>query len=94
MKKKSWKKIPDGGTIEEPGNSVNYNSGDWRSQHPVLDKKKCIHCLTCFIYCPDSCILVKDKKMVGFDYKHCKGCALCATSCPVKAIAMKKEDED
>ncbi len=91
MKKKSWKEIPEGGLIIEPGNSEEYETGDWRTFRPIVDKKKCINCMQCFMLCPDGCIYAKDKKMDGFKYSHCKGCGICNESCPVKAISMVEE---
>ncbi|MBU3933672.1 MAG: 4Fe-4S binding protein [Candidatus Omnitrophica bacterium] len=88
---KSWKEIPIGGLIDKAGSAAEYKTGDWRTFRPVRDEKKCVHCLICWMYCPDSSILVKDKKMAGFDYEHCKGCGICASVCPVKCIKMEKE---
>ena len=86
-----WKDIPLGGMITQGGSAEKYNTDDWRTFKPVVDKEKCINCLRCWLYCPDSSILVKDKKMAGFDYQHCKGCAICVSVCPVKCIKMEKE---
>jgi pyruvate ferredoxin oxidoreductase delta subunit len=91
MKEKGWKKIPIGGLITDAGNAQQYNTGSWRVFKPVIDKSKCINCLQCWIYCPDSSVIVKDGRMVGFDYEHCKGCSICARICPVKCIKMEKE---
>lgn len=88
---KSWKEIPIGGVITKAGSAVEYKTGDWRTFRPLRDEDKCVHCLMCWICCPDSSVLVKDKKMVGFDYEHCKGCGICASICPVKCIKMEKE---
>lgn len=88
-----WKDIPIGGLILEAGNSVDYKTGGWRAFRPVLDPEKCIHCLICWIYCPDSSILTKDEKMLGFDLDHCKGCGICASVCPKDAIEMVEEGE-
>jgi len=90
-KKKTWKEIPIGGLITEGGTAKEYKTGDWRTFKPVVDHEKCINCLQCWIYCPDSCIKVKDGKMEGFNYEHCKGCGICAKVCPVKCIKMEKE---
>jgi len=45
----------------------------------------------CWLYCPDSSVIVSDEKMKEFDYDHCKGCGICAKVCPVKCIKMEKE---
>lgn len=92
-KEPGWKDIPVGGLILEPGNAVDYKTGGWRTFKPVHDKEKCINCLFCWMYCPDSAIKVEDGKVVGIDLEHCKGCGICAKECPsrVKAIKMEKE---
>lgn len=88
-----WREIPEGGLIVEAGNAVEYITGAWRSQRPVLDPEKCTHCLFCWIHCPDCSILVEGEKMKGFDLDHCKGCGICAQVCPVEAITMIQETE-
>ncbi|HFE53859.1 MAG TPA: ferredoxin, partial [Bacteroidetes bacterium] len=35
MKEKTWKEIPIGGNILEPGNSIEYETGSWRTFKPV-----------------------------------------------------------
>ena len=89
--KKGWKEIPIGGVIAKGGTAEEYNTGDWRTFKPVRDESKCIHCMFCWVYCPDSSVLVKDGKMTGFDYEHCKGCGICASVCPKECITMEKE---
>ncbi|MCE1245612.1 MAG: 4Fe-4S binding protein [Firmicutes bacterium] len=91
MSLKSWNEVPLGGVILEAGNAKEYKTGDWRSQRPVVDKEKCINCLTCFIFCPDSAIKVENGIMIGYDYDFCKGCGICANECPKKCITMKPE---
>jgi len=92
---KGWKDVPQGGLILEAGNAAQYKTGGWRTMKPIHDEKKCINCLFCWVYCPDSSILVKDGKVVGIDYDHCKGCGICSRECPVKpekAIKMIKDE--
>lgn len=90
-----WQELPIGGILPEPGSAQEYHTGGWRSEKPIFHEENCIHCLFCWIYCPDTAVKVKDGKMVGFDYDVCKGCGICATECPGrkgnKAITMKPE---
>ena len=94
-KEPGWKDIPRGGMILEAGNAEKYETGSWRSMRPIRDDEKCIHCLRCWIFCPDSAIIVEDRKVVGIDLDHCKGCGICAHECPskVNAIEMVMEIE-
>jgi len=89
-KQKGWKEIPIGGIIAKAGTAKEYKTGDWKILKPVVDRDKCIHCLQCWMFCPDSCVIVKDEKIVGIDYEHCKGCGICASICPKKCIKMEK----
>lgn len=85
------KDLPKGGLIPEAGTAEDYQTGNWRSRRPELDLEKCINCLFCFMWCPDSSVIVENGKVVGFDLKHCKGCGICAEECPKHAIEMKNE---
>jgi 2-oxoacid:acceptor oxidoreductase delta subunit (pyruvate/2-ketoisovalerate family) len=87
------KELPVGGVIVEAGNSMEYKTGGWRTYRPVLSLERCVHCLQCWIFCPDSSIVVRAGKIVGFDLDHCKGCGICSKECPVKAIGMRFEGE-
>ncbi|MDR1122720.1 MAG: 4Fe-4S binding protein [Endomicrobium sp.] len=96
-KKLTVAELSVGGYVE-PGTAVTFGTGSWRSIRPVWNKDKCIHCLTCWISCPDASIKIaldekKGTVVTGIDYDHCKGCGICSKECPVKvqAITMKQE---
>lgn len=88
-----WRDIPIGGMILEAGNAVKYLTGGWRAFRPIWDADRCIHCLLCWVMCPDSSIVVDDGKMIDINLVHCKGCGICAEVCPpkVKCIDMVEE---
>ncbi|MDR0778381.1 MAG: 4Fe-4S binding protein [Methanomassiliicoccaceae archaeon] len=80
-----------GGRVIEPGSALKFETGDWRSFRPILDREACIDCMTCWIYCPDDSVIVNDGKFCDFRMTHCKGCGICAKVCPKKAITMVLE---
>ena len=86
----TWRDITPGCNIYEGGTSVTVETGDWRTERPVIDFAKCKQCLLCVPVCPDSSIPVSDGKRLDFDYDHCKGCGICAKTCPFGAIVMHK----
>jgi pyruvate ferredoxin oxidoreductase delta subunit len=88
----SWKNVTRGGIIPHAGNAESYETGDWRSRRPVWIPDKCVHCLICWRYCPDSAIIPEDGKFKEFDYHHCKGCGVCVNVCPTQAIDFVDED--
>ncbi len=77
--------------ISRPQKGTAGETGSWRSERPVVDGDKCIHCQLCWIYCPDAAI---DRETTEIDYTYCKGCGICAVECPVKAITMKGEADE
>jgi pyruvate ferredoxin oxidoreductase delta subunit len=95
MEYKGWRDIPIGGMILEAGNSVEYHTGDWRAFRPIMGQANCTHCFLCWLYCPDSSILVdvESQEMVGFDLDHCKGCGICAAVCPINLRVKRKVPE-
>ena len=79
----------------------NYNSytatvASWRVEKPVFNIDVCIDCQNCWIWCPDTSILSRDKQMLGIDYDHCKGCGVCVEVCPTnpKSLLMFGENDD
>ena len=95
FKLKNWKEVPIGGVVDEPGSAMENKTGSWRVERPVWSEAKCIHCLRCWVFCPDMSINTVDGKMTGMNYDYCKGCGICAQVCPekVKAITMQPEQE-
>jgi len=91
-KLKGWKELTIGAVLP-CCTAVEYKTGSWRTFKPVWMPEKCIHCLQCWLVCPDFSVTAKEGKMTGFDYEHCKGCGLCAYICPVKGKAIKMEKE-
>jgi 2-oxoacid:acceptor oxidoreductase delta subunit (pyruvate/2-ketoisovalerate family) len=89
------------GARAEGGSSVEFNTGSWRALRPNIELNKCIHCMLCFLYCPDNAVKIikfSDKQggnpeVIGIDIKHCKGCSICSSVCPVKCITMDKETD-
>jgi pyruvate ferredoxin oxidoreductase delta subunit len=73
-------------TAFEAGYLVSAN-GSWRSYRPVIDRRACVRCSQCYLYCPDGTINAE----IEFDYDFCKGCGICAKICPAGAISMQKE---
>lgn len=78
------------GGITEAGLSKKNRTGNWRYFLPVVDKEKCNGCGICEMFCPDSCIEIKDKLSVINEF-YCKGCGICARECPRSAITMQPE---
>lgn len=91
--KPGWKALPEADLIVGGGTAKEFKTGDWRSERPIFIPEKCINCMTCFMYCPDSAVIIKDGKVAGFDYDYCKGCGICMHECPVKGKAIKMVSE-
>ncbi|TFG61746.1 MAG: 4Fe-4S dicluster domain-containing protein [Spirochaetales bacterium] len=102
-----WQDLAIGGVITEAGNANNYETGTWRTSRPVWKEEQCIHCLTCWIFCPEDAYTLKDgataggkprKEIAGINYYHCKGCGLCVRECLVnkkgKEIALEYIQEE
>lgn len=92
MKLGSWEEISIGGIIDKPKSAESFPTGTWATLQPVIDFNICVHCLICWVYCPDSCFYIKDGKIDieknGVDLFHCKGCGICEEVCPKKCIKM------
>jgi pyruvate ferredoxin oxidoreductase delta subunit len=87
----TWDELPLGGTVE-PATAPRTTTGGWRTgERPEVDLTRCVDCLLCWIYCPDSAIVLDGTTFTGFELTYCKGCAICAEVCPVDAIEMVAE---
>ena len=91
-KLKDWQELPQGGVIAEGGNAADYETGTWRTSRPEWKSENCIHCLTCWVLCPEEAYRLTDgknkagkdrKEISDINYHHCKGCGLCAKECPI-----------
>ena len=91
MTLKGWRELNPGAVVDNPGSTIEVETGSWAVKRPVVDLDACTHCMICWILCPDSCYLTENFKLVGVDYDHCKGCGICAVECPKKCIAMVEE---
>jgi pyruvate ferredoxin oxidoreductase delta subunit len=89
----TWRDLEIGAIVTEPGNASRYKTGDWRSQRPTYDFKKCIKCGLCQIFCPEGCIYQNKKGHFEADLYYCKGCGICSRECPTGVITMVEEKE-
>ncbi len=74
-------------------NSYTATVASWRVVKPVYNRDICIDCQNCWVWCPDTSIVSRDKQMLGIDYDHCKGCGVCVEVCPTnpKSLLMFTE---
>ncbi len=77
-------------------NSYTATVASWRVIKPVYNRDICIDCQNCWVWCPDTSIISRDKQMIGIDYDHCKGCGVCVEVCPTnpKSLLMFGESEE
>lgn len=80
--------LPMGPSVPS-GYLIDINAG-MRTFRPVIDQEACIHCLRCFLLCPDG-VIDKSGERLEVDYDYCKGCGVCARACKPGAISMIKE---
>jgi len=77
-------------------NTYTATVASWRVLKPVYNRDICIDCQNCWVWCPDTSIISRDKQMLGIDYDHCKGCGVCVEVCPTnpKSLLMFNEAKD
>lgn len=89
----SWQHLPVGGAVQ-PETAVRNVTGGWRTgERPAAELSACVNCLLCWLYCPDSAIVLDGTTFAGIDYDYCKGCALCVEVCPANALSMEPEED-
>jgi len=69
-------------------NSYTATVASWRVVKPVYNRDICIDCQNCWVWCPDSSIISRDKQILGIDYDHCKGCGVCVEVCPTNPKSL------
>jgi len=69
-------------------NSYIASVASWRVIKPVYNRDICIDCQNCWVWCPDTSIISRDKQMLGIDYDHCKGCGVCVEVCPTNPKSL------
>jgi pyruvate ferredoxin oxidoreductase gamma subunit len=86
-----WNELPVGCVVTDVGNTKQFSTGDWKSQHPEWDDRKCIKCGICYIFCPEGCIKQQDNGYFRANMFYCKGCGICAHECWTRTITMVEE---
>jgi 2-oxoacid:acceptor oxidoreductase delta subunit (pyruvate/2-ketoisovalerate family) len=87
-----WQQLEIAGAVvrNEPDR---VRTGGWRTGvKPEVDLSRCVDCLLCWLYCPDSAVVLEGTAFAGFDLEVCKGCEICAEMCPVEAIEMVPDE--
>lgn len=95
---RSWQAVPYlgksqfvGPTIRHRGSAALRQTGNWRTQRPVIDLAKCKRCFLCYLYCPEAAMRLDTENFPHVDYNHCKGCMICYEECPTDAISRRTE---
>jgi pyruvate ferredoxin oxidoreductase gamma subunit len=94
----SWQAVPylggaqfAGPTIRHRGSAALRQTGNWRTERPVIDLEKCKRCFLCYLYCPEAALRLDAENFPHVDYDHCKGCMICYEECPTDAITRRME---
>lgn len=84
----AWQQLEPGGAVVRDV-TERVRTGSWRTGlKPEADLARCVDCLLCWLYCPDSAVVLDGTAFAGFDLDVCKGCEICAEMCPTGAIEM------
>jgi heterodisulfide reductase subunit A-like polyferredoxin len=63
-------------------------------QVAVVDREKCVVCLTCARTCPFGVPKVAEDGFIDIDPAECQGCGNCASACPRKLIQVQHMRDD
>jgi pyruvate ferredoxin oxidoreductase delta subunit len=91
LEQTTWQELTIGCVMTEPGSAREYKTGDWRSQHPVWDRDRCLRCGVCWIFCPDSAIYETPEGYFDMNPDYCKGCGICGRECVTGCISYVPE---
>ncbi len=79
--------------VSYPASGEAGNTGEWRTEKPVINPLKCIAaiknktlCQLCYIFCPEA--VIKKGAPPEINLTYCKGCGICSEECPNSAILM------
>jgi 2-oxoacid:acceptor oxidoreductase delta subunit (pyruvate/2-ketoisovalerate family) len=87
----SWSELPVAGVVARD-ETLRPRTGNYRTGvRPEAELARCVDCLLCWLYCPDSAIVLEDARFRGIDLEVCKGCEICAEVCPTGAIELVAE---
>jgi heterodisulfide reductase subunit A-like polyferredoxin len=64
------------------------------AQVAVVDREKCITCMTCARTCPFGVPKVAGDGLIQIDPAECHGCGICASACPRKLIQVRHMRDD
>ncbi|HID31249.1 MAG TPA: CoB--CoM heterodisulfide reductase iron-sulfur subunit A family protein, partial [Desulfobacterales bacterium] len=64
------------------------------AQVAVVDREKCVVCLTCMRTCPFGVPKVAEDGFIHIDPAECQGCGNCASACPRKIIQVQHMKDD
>ncbi len=63
-------------------------------QVAVVDRERCVLCMTCARTCPFGVPKVADDGFIHIDAAECRGCGNCASACPRKLIQVQHMKDD